>query len=39
MEGKTFREIVLGAALFGFVGGWVGGLFLGLWAYVTLGVR
>lgn len=37
MEGLRFRDIVAGAAAFGFIGGWLAGVFLGLWAYVTLG--
>ena len=37
MNALTYREIVAGAAA-GFVGGWVAGMFLGLWCYVTLGM-
>ena len=32
----TYRAILTGALGIGFVTGWLGGMFLGLWAYVTL---
>lgn len=38
-KGWTLRETVLGAAVFGFLGGWLTGVFLGLWAYATLGAK
>ena len=36
MEGLRFRAYLLDAAVFGFIGGWIAGMFLGLWAYATL---
>lgn len=37
MEGLRFRAFLLDAAVFGFIGGWIAGMFLGLWAAWTLG--
>lgn len=36
MDGLRFRAYLLDAAVFGFIGGWIAGMFLGLWAYATL---
>ena len=33
----SYKELVTGMAAVGFVGGWMCGMFLGLWAYVSLG--
>ena len=38
MDAKTYRQIVGIASVFGFVGGWICGLFLALMAYWSLGV-
>lgn len=38
MDGKTYRQIVAIASVFGFVGGWICGVFLALMACWTLGV-
>lgn len=37
MSAWTYRAVLTGAAA-SFVGGWAAGLFLGLWAYATLGL-
>lgn len=37
MNALTFWEAVSGASAIGFCVGWLCGMFLGLWAYVTLG--
>lgn len=36
MDGKTYRQIVAIASVFGFVGGWICGVFLALMACWTL---
>ncbi len=38
MNALPYREIVTGMAALGFAAGWLAGMFLGLWAYVTLGL-
>ena len=38
MSALTYQEFLAGAAAFAFIGGWLAGMFLGLWAYVTLGM-
>lgn len=38
MNALPYREIVTGMAALGFAAGWLAGMFLGLWAYVTLGI-
>ena len=38
MNALTFWDVLKGAFAFGFVAGWVSGLFVGLWTMMTLGM-
>lgn len=38
MNALTYWDAVTGAAAVGFCGGWLAGMFLGLWAYFSLGL-
>lgn len=38
MGALSFRNVLAAAVTFGFIGGWTFGMFLGLWAWVTLGM-
>jgi len=36
MQTISFSEALAGCAAFGFITGWICGMFLGMWAWVTL---